>query len=215
MEMEHFASKPRLLIIKACGVEGEELECAGISNLAKSYGMDVSEICPSTKAELFSQLGSGGRFNYIYLSAHGDAEGLMNESNSLDVNWEDFGTLVCLSDCMEQGCLLLLSCCRGGLNQVANKLFYACGDLEYIIGPRSSLVPTEMTVSFHLFLYNITHRGLDPVVASEKIKCGTDIRFVCFDRMEVEAEQWYQRYSEERQKELLVKEGQLGDALKV
>lgn len=90
--------------------------------------------------------------------------------------------------CMKPDCVVMLSCCRCGLNQVVYSLFSTCGKIGYIIGPRQSLDPKEMAISFSLFLFNREFRDLDPIVACEKIKCGTDIRFVCFDSLETRGE---------------------------
>jgi hypothetical protein len=41
-----------------------------------------------------------------------------------------------------------------------------------------------MLIAYNILLFNLEHRKLDPIIACEKIKCGTDIRFACFDRHE-------------------------------
>ncbi|SFH05575.1 hypothetical protein SAMN04489864_104329 [Pedobacter insulae] len=45
-----------------------------------------------------------------------------------------------------------------------------------------------MLISFNILHYNIVQRNIDPIVACDKVKSATDIRFVCFDRMETEGE---------------------------
>jgi hypothetical protein len=45
-----------------------------------------------------------------------------------------------------------------------------------------------MLISFNILLYNLEHRNVDPIIACERIKLGTDNRFICFDRLETEAE---------------------------
>jgi len=41
-----------------------------------------------------------------------------------------------------------------------------------------------MHICFGVFLYNMEIRGVDPVIACEKIKVATDQRFSCYDRQE-------------------------------
>lgn len=100
----------------------------------------------------------------------------------------------------------MLSCCRGGLNEVAYNLFYCCENISYIVGPRQSLYPHDMLISFNILLYNLQHRNIDPIVACEKIKLATDIRFICFDRLETVSDIGYlthiKNYSEEDLEEI-------------
>ena len=180
-----------MLLIKACGVQGEEQECMNVQIQADLYGIVTTMAEPKTIEELRSVLENGAKYDYIYLSSHGSAEGLCNHDNSIKLTWLDFGLMLCESACMKENCILMLSCCRGGLNQVAYDLIYCCENISYVVGPRQSLPAHDMLISFNIFLYNVRHRGLDPIVACEKIKAGTDIRFVCFDRLEVEAEAGY------------------------
>lgn len=190
--------KKRMLIIKACDLATEVHECSGIKTQAEMYDIHVEVICPTCYDELKETLGRMGAFDYIYLSAHGSvsdngkAEGFTNKSGSLDVLWSDFGTMLCEQGCLRENVVLMLSCCRGGLNEVAYELFYACRQIDYIVGPRQSLAPYEMLICFNILLYNVTHRDVDPIVACEKIKAGTDIRMVCFDRLEMASEPGYQ-----------------------
>jgi len=196
----------RILIIKACGVKGEDHECSNIKTQAELYNIETQLIEPNTIEELSASLSENKSFDYIYLSSHGDADGLCNNTQSISLTWFEFGVMLCETGCMNENCILMLSCCRGGLNQVAFDLFYCCDKISYIVGPRQSLPASDMLISFNLLLYNITFRGLDPIVACEKIKAGTDIRFVCFDKLEVETEPSYiwhiQGYLEQQKKQL-------------
>jgi hypothetical protein len=181
----------RILIIKACGVTGEDQECNNIQTQAEMYGIETDLIAPTNINELVTGLQSGKKYDYVYLSSHGNDEGLCNHNRTLDISWFDFGVMLCSSMCMNYDCILMLSCCRGGLNQVAYDLLYCCPKIAYIVGPRQSLPAHDMLICFNVLLYNLTHRGLDPIVSCEKIKAGTDIRFVCFDKLEVETETSY------------------------
>jgi len=181
----------RILIIKACGVVGEDQECNNIKTQAEMYGISADLMSPTNVTELTEGLNNGNKYDYVYLSSHGNDQGLCNHNQTLDISWFDFGVMLCSSMCMNYDCILMLSCCRGGLNQVAYDLFYCCTKIAYVVGPRQSLAAHDMLICFNILLYNLTHRGLDPIVSCEKIKAGTDIRFVCFDKLEVEIEPSY------------------------
>lgn len=203
----------RLLILRACGVSGEQEECNAICNKAGLYGINVVDKCPKTNEELLDVMAKNGKFDYIYLSSHGDSEGFSNEEGTVNMNWSDFGYNLCEKEVMNENCVIMLSCCRGGLHQVAYELFYNCSQISYIVGPRQSLTPAEMLISFSIFLFNIENRNIDPVVACQKIQAGTDIRFVCFDRLETEIETGYLMYksSVEEAYNKLVAEAQLAN----
>ena len=67
---------------------------------------------------------------------------------------------------------------------VAYSIFLTCQQIYYVLGPRQSLTSADMHICFGIFLYNMEKRGVDPVVACEKIKLATDQRFSCYDREE-------------------------------
>lgn len=178
----------KLLIIKACGVPGEDQECDNIKNHAELYNIEVTCVCPKDNSDLERILDNGIEYDYIYLSSHGNAQGFSNSLESINFTWYKFGVLLCETRCMGDDCVVMLSCCRGGLNQISYLLFHICPSLSYVVGPRQNLCPNEMLIGFNLLLFNIEHRRLDPVTACKKIELGTDIRFVCFDRIETEGE---------------------------
>jgi hypothetical protein len=180
-----------MLIIKACGIQGEDQECEVIKQQADLYGVPVKVITPSSKDALRKALSSGEEHDYIYLSTHGNDQGICNHDSSLDVSWRELGEILCESECMNEDCLLMLSCCRGGLNQVAYTLFYCCPNISYVIGPRQSLTTPEMLIAYNVLMYNTINRDVDPVVSCKKVEAATDLRMVCFDRLEVEAEASY------------------------
>lgn len=67
---------------------------------------------------------------------------------------------------------------------VAFKIFLTCAQICYVLGPRQSLTSADMHICYGIFLYNLEVKGVDPVVACEKIKLATDQRFSCYDREE-------------------------------
>ncbi len=178
--------KKRILILKACGSSDEPFECNGICEQAKLYG--IESVCKDVKnnGELDTILSTSGTFDYIYLSAHGCAELFASEDQQVYMKWDDFAAMLCSYGCMNDDCILMLSCCRGGLMQVAYTLFYSCTHISYVLGPRQSLTSADMHICFGIFLYNMEKRKTDPVVACERIKAATDQRFSCYDRQEEE-----------------------------
>jgi hypothetical protein len=184
-------SNRHILILRACGLKDEKQECDNIKSQCKLYGLEVHDHCPNTNEDLTAILNNGQTYDYIYLSSHGSADGFASEDGVIDYSWFDFGIQLCSSGCMNEDCIIMLSCCRGGLSQIAYDLFYCCNQIAYIVGPRQSLFPHDMLISFNILLYNLEHRNVDPIVACEKIKLGTDIRFICFDRLETESEPAY------------------------
>ena len=180
-----------MLIIKACGGKDEAKECKIIETQAAFYGITTKIIAPKTKEELKAMLLTDQPYDYIYVSTHGNDEGMCNEDNSLDVNWIEFGLMLCENLTLSHRSILMLSCCRGGLNQVAYDLFNSCPDISYVVGPRRSLIAEEMQICYCLLLFLMVQKDVDPVVACEKIKAATDIRFFFSDRLEVEAEPAY------------------------
>lgn len=180
-----------ILIIEACGHADEQLELAGIKTQAELYGMHVVNRSVNSKKELRKALNDNGDFDYIYLSSHGDNCGFANECETVNISWFLFGSMVCSSEVLKQGGILLLSCCRGGLNEVAYDMFWNCPSIEYVVGPRQSLTSADMLVGFQLLMYNLEHRNLDPIVACDRVLKGSDIRFKCFDRMETMSDPAY------------------------
>lgn len=185
----------KILIILACGHRDEKKECISIKTQCELYNIEVFQHQPKSTKNLNSILDkycrNGVQFDYIYLSAHGSEFEFGNELETINYDWTDFGIKLCETGCMKEDAILMLSCCRGGLNQIAFDLFYCCPNISYIVGPRQSLISDYMVMGFSIFLFNIEHRNLDPIVACEKIKCGTDIRFLCFDRLETEGDSAY------------------------
>ncbi len=183
----------RILMLEACGIAGEEHECGGICNQAKLYNIEVINKNVVDNKDLDSILQSNGTFDYIYLSSHGDIEGFASENGKVDISWSKFAALLCSTGCMNDDCIIMLSCCRAGLNQVAYTLFANCTHVSYVVGPRQSLTSQEMHICFGIFFYSVEIRDIDPVVACEKIKAATDRRFSCYDREEV-GEEIYRAY---------------------
>ena len=176
--------RKRILILKACGGSYEPHECNGICEQAQLYGIESVCKCVKNNEDLEGLLYSHGLFDYIYLSAHGNSEGFSSEDEKVNMSWQKLAMLLCKSKCMNEDSILMLSCCRGGLLEVAYDIFLTCQQICYVLGPRQSLTSADMHICFGIFLYNMEIRSADPVVACEKIKLSTDQRFSCYDRQE-------------------------------
>lgn len=190
-------NKKRILILWACGHKDEPLEIKSIKNQAELYWISVVEQCVNLKEDLESILNDNGEFEYIYLSAHWNNLWFCNEKKTLELEWFDFWTILCASWSLKQWWVLMLSCCRWWLNEVAYDMFWNCEFIEYIVWPRQSLTSADMLVGFQLLMYNLEYRNLDPIVACDRVLKWTDIRFKCFDRMETVSTTAYLRRADE------------------
>lgn len=174
----------RILILKACGSSDEPHKCNGICEQAQLYGFEYVCKCVKDNEDLERILYSHGLFNYIYLSAHGNSESFASEDEKVNMSWQKLAMLLCLSKCMNEDSILMLSCYRSGLMKVAYDIFLTCQLICYAIGPRQSLTSADMHICFGIFLYNMEKRRVDPVVTCENIKLSTVQLFSCYDREE-------------------------------
>jgi len=173
----------KILIIRACSSSDEPHECNGICEQTQLYGIESVCKCVRDNDELDHILHSNGLFDYIYLSAHGCSEGFASEDEKVNMSWKRQDMQLCHNKCMNEDNILMLSCCRGGM-EVTYDIFLTCQQICYVLGPRQSLTSANMHICFGIFLYNMEIRGVDPILACEKIKLATDQRFSCYDRLE-------------------------------
>lgn len=68
-------------------------------------------------------LSTNAHFDYIYLRAHGNSEGFASEDGHVKMSWKKLAMLLCNSKCMNEDSILMLSCCRGGLMEIAYDIF--------------------------------------------------------------------------------------------
>ena len=102
--------RKRILILKACGSSDEPHECNGICEQAQLYGIESVCKCVKDNGGLEGILYSHGLFDYIYLSAHGNAEGFASEDRKVNMSWKRLAMLLCQSKCMNEDSILILSC---------------------------------------------------------------------------------------------------------
>jgi hypothetical protein len=130
------------------------------------------------------------KWDYVYLDTHADIHGFGDAYGGLDLKWSKFAKVVCEADCLAEGSMLFLGCCRGGLRSVANRLFGNCNQIDYVCGPRWTLTPDDVAAAFHVFIYNLETRREQPSVAVERASQGTGYDFFCYDRAELEDAVW-------------------------
>jgi hypothetical protein len=176
----------RLLIIKACtDVCGAEID--HLKSVAVIIGMDHCDCELKSIDEFKKQIcAKGEKYDYIYLAAHAGRESFGEEEESVSIKWDDFALALCEIDCLNQECILLLACCRGGLNGVANTLFDNCTQIDYVCGPRWTVTGPDITAGFHVFIYNMEFRKEQPSTAVCRASNATGYDFFCYDRVEIE-----------------------------
>ncbi len=181
----------KMLFIKA-SKDISDLSVIDINCHAMCHSISVKTIEIKSQDELENELRKlKEKFDYIYLAAHGNDKQFGDTDNSFILKWEYLGQILCSADCINEDCIFLLYCCRGGLNQVAYRLFSSCQQIQYICGARQKMTNIDLTIGFNVFLYNIECRHIDPILAAEKATIATENRFKCFDRLEVESEPIY------------------------
>jgi hypothetical protein len=194
--------KMSMLIIKACGTKGEENECRIIQEQAKAYGLSTRVVEATDEYDLEVKLQSDDPCDFIYVSSHGDEYSMCNESRTLDLSWIEFGTILCESGNLKSETIIILSCCRGGLKQVAYKIFHSCPGVRYVVGPITSQSSEQLHICYANLIYSVVCRDMDPVVACRKIEALTDIRLFFSDRLEVETEYGFKASLDENLQEI-------------
>ena len=191
----------RMLILKSSGIKDEECECENIKRLAELLSIDVTSVKVDNTQHLIEILKVNQGLDYLYLSAHGNAYDFGNDLPSTDkdlisMRWMDLATHLCNYDCLNTDSVLMLSCCESGLSTIAMTMAYMCNKISYTIGPRRSLECVDMLQAFSNILWNIERRNLDPMLACQKNEEGTLLRFLCYDRVELENSAAYMIFSE-------------------
>lgn len=176
--------KEKTLLALKASEDISDFEIANIVSQISMYGIKSETAFIDSYDTLYKTLHSGKQYDYIYLATHGCETSWGNISGSLSVTWIEFAAMVCHSGVTKPGSIFLHSCCRGGLNKVAWEMFACCDKIQFICGPRQSLYPVDIITAFNIFLYNVEVKRTDPVIAAEKVLHATDIRLVCFDRLE-------------------------------
>lgn len=194
-------SRKNLLIIKAssdiCPSEIDHLKA-----IAAMFDIRECVVELRDMSAFRSQLCAGRKYDYIYLGAHASVDAFGDPDGNTVIPWIELATAFCSSNCLNPGAILLLGCCRGGLKKVALQLFFACDRIDYVCGPRWTLIPADMSAGFHIFLYNMEIRREQPSTAIGRASNATGYDFFCHDRIEMEYE--IERARSQLESELLV-----------
>jgi hypothetical protein len=158
------------------------------------YGMD-HECLDFKSPDIFMAAVKGKKpFDYIYLCAHANMRGFGEKDGTNLTDWCDFARVLCDSNTLDQGAVLLLACCRGGLKGVAVGLFECCPKIDYVCGPRWLATGPDLTAGLHVFIYNREIRREQPSVAVKRSSDATGYDFFCYDRIELENDFMVQRF---------------------
>lgn len=183
----------KMLILRASD-DISDAELTNIVSQTRMYGIETKISTISNINHIREEFSNNVKYNYVYLASHGSDSCFGSNSGELKVMWTEFASEICNGSVMEEDSIILHSCCRGGLDQVAYDLFSYCNKIQFICGPRQNVNPIDLITAFTIFLYNIEMRKIDPVVSAQKVLSATDIRLVCFDRLETISKASYQNH---------------------
>ncbi len=156
---------------------------------SKHYGINPTIEDVSNIGELETVL-TGNKYDYIYFAGHGD-ETCFSDNKLFTTSWSTIGEIICRTDCLNPDSIVMLYCCKGGINTVAYQLIAECDKISYICGAKQNMRNIDLIIGFNVFMYSIESRNIDPVIAAQKSVAATDIRFECFDRISVECNPHY------------------------
>jgi len=174
----------RMLLLRvtsdACNVEVHQIQA-----VAKMHNMITDVFNIQSDDDFYKAVSSGNAYDYVYVAAHGNAQGIGGDHGYF-IEWFKFAYLSCNQVGLNENCVFLLACCRGGLRSVALDIFAGCPHIEYVFGPRWTVTAPDITAGFHTFIYNMEHRKMQPDQAANRASQGTGYDFLCFDRVETE-----------------------------
>ena len=156
---------------------------------ATHYGISASHKDVSSLEELKTAL-TGETYDYIYFAGHGD-ETCFSDNKLFTSSWSEIGEVICKSNCLNANSIIMLYCCKGGLTTVAYQLFAECQQISFVCGAKQNMKNIDLIIGFNIFMYNIESRNIDPVISAEKATLATEIRFECFNRIDVETNPHY------------------------
>jgi hypothetical protein len=136
--------------------------------------------------ETFTQ--TSGKFDFLYIAAHGNHACFGENNPPLLTRWADFGVSLCVTQVMQPGSVLFMGCCHGGLKRVSLILFTNCPQIVSVCGPRWKVSTHEVAVATHVFLHNLLIAEEEPTVAAERTAAALGSSFPLYDRYELEAD---------------------------
>jgi len=180
-------NKKLLLVRVSSDVKDNSL--LSLYNFVQHFGIEVIHRDVSTKQDLEDALKLGS-FDYLYFAGHGD-ETCFTDNKLLNLTWTEIGELICQTSCLNNNAIVMLYCCKGGLSPVVFELMATCPSVQYVCGAKQNVSGLDLTTGFVVFLYNVEHRKIDPTISANKATDATDIRFQCFNRVDVEFNPMY------------------------
>lgn len=175
----------RMLLVKASN-DVCSTEVTHIEKICEMFAISHDVIELTSLDQFMEEAQARGKFDYLYLGAHANQHSFGESDGSPAYSWNDFAAILCAADCLNPESVLLLGCCRGGLKMVAMSLFLACGKIDYVVGPRWTVTPLDITTAFHVFLYNLVIRREQPSSAASRSSQATGYDFYYYDRVEIE-----------------------------
>ena len=179
----------KLLVIRVT-TDIEDVSISQIYSYANHYKIQVEHKDVKSIEEIETAMSSGEKYDYIYFAGHGD-ETCFTDNDLFMTSWAEIGQAICKSNCLSKKSIIMLYCCKGGINTVAYQLIAECPNIEYVCGAKQNVSSIDLIIGFNVFIYNIERRKIDPVLSANKATDATDIRFECFDRVDVEANPLY------------------------
>ncbi|MBL0112558.1 MAG: hypothetical protein IPP42_17665 [Saprospiraceae bacterium] len=156
---------------------------------AHHYNIQPSHVDVSSLDELRVAL-TGRKLDYLYFAGHGD-ETCFTDNKLFATSWDVIGRTICEANCLNNNSIIMLYCCKGGINTVAYQLIAECKQIAYICGAKQNMKSIDLIIGFNIFLYSIENRNISPVISAHKATLATDIEFECFDRITVESNPRY------------------------
>lgn len=177
----------RLLFIRATKDYDTELveHIKGACTLLK---VDFIEHTFTDVAAFEAYTKTSGKFDFLYIAAHGN-HSCFGENHPLSTTrWADFGLSLCLTQIMQPGSVIFMGCCHGGLKRVALILFTNCPQIASVCGPKWKISRHEVAVAIHVFLHNLLIAEEEPIVAAERTAAALGSSFPFYDRYELESD---------------------------
>ena len=179
--------KKRLLFVKATKDYNEPV-ISHISSVCKLLDVEFIEYDFKTLSVFENDCKDLGKFDFVYIAAHGNHACFGENAPLNHTRWADFGVSLCTTEIMNSGSVLFLGCCNGGLKRVAMILFCNCPQITAVCGPKWKVTGHDVAVAIHCFLYNLLISGEEPIVVAERTSLAVGYSFPIYDRYELESE---------------------------
>lgn len=133
-------------------------------------------------------------FDYIYVGAHGNENGIATASSGGDyIRWADFSADICQSDGLTEDTVIFLGCCYGGIKRGALVLLSTCETIHHVCGAQCSVDDKEVALAFHTFIFHHL-RDVETDTIKQRVAAALGKGFDVFSRynMDIEIAQLWQ-----------------------